>query len=312
MLQDKINAYMCLYTVLTELAKIAAPFVPFITEEIYQNLVTGIDPQAPESIHLCDYPKADMGLVDADLEKKMADTLKAIVLGRSCRNKAVIKNRQPIAKMFIQADFDLDDQFKALIMDELNIKEVVFTNDSKMFNQYRFKPELKSVGRKYGRYIPKISEALSKADGNTLMELFDAGGKYAFTVDANGQETAIELEFADVLYETSQKEGYMTDSDAGVTVVLETKLTDELIEEGFVREITSKIQTMRKEAGFEVQDRIVFGYSDNDKIGRTIAGNAAAIKDEILADRIMKDDLQGYVKEWDINGEKVVFSVEKI
>lgn len=308
MTQDKINAYMTLYTVLSELIKIAAPFVPFITEEIYGNLVRSIDPKAPESVHLCDYPAASTEYIDKELEEYMERVLKLVVLGRACRNTANIKNRQPIGKMYISGLDEMPDMYTSLVKDELNIKDVSFTNDASHFTTYKFKPQLRTLGPKYGKLVPKIGEHLSEVDGNETMEQFEKAGKVHFEVDG----TAVELELADVLVETTQKEGFISETDRGVTVVLDIKLTEELIEEGFVREIISKLQTMRKEAGFEVQDHIRVYYGSNDKISTIFEQNRNIIAEELLADEIFSGSGDGYSKTWNINGEEAGFTVVKV
>ncbi len=306
--QDKINAYMTLYNVISTLTKLSAPFVPFISEEIYDNLVKTVDKDAPESVHLCDFPKVDERFIDTDLEKNMENVLRAVVLGRSCRNTANIKNRQPIGKMFINALFELPDMYKELIADELNIKEVIFTNDTNQFTSYSFKPQLRTLGPKYGKLVPKIAGALKGLDGNAVMDKFKKGETISFTVE----ETDVVLVEADVLVEVIQKEGFISDADRDMTVVLDGNLTEELIEEGFVREIISKIQTMRKEAGFEVQDTIKIYYRDNSKIAGIIEKNKSNIMDEVLAEAIEEAKTEGYEKNWNINGEKVIMSVIKI
>ncbi len=308
MTQDKINAYMTLYTVIVELAKTIAPFVPFISEEIYQNLVRGLDTDAPESVHLCDYPVARDGFIDTELESNMDKVLKYVVLGRACRNTANIKNRQPIGRMFIKDSEELPDMYASLVMDELNIKKLVFTKDASGFTTYKFKPQLRTVGPKYGKLVSRIGEYLSNADGNELMDTFNKAGRISFEIDTTG----VELELADVLVETVQKEGYVSESEREIAVVLDTNLTPELLEEGFVREIISKLQTMRKEAGFEVQDHIKVYWGNNDKISKIFQRNGALISEEVLAEELVQGSGDGYNKEWSINGESVIFSVAKI
>ena len=305
--QEKINAYMTLYTALETLIKAAAPMIPFMTEDIYQNLVRSVDPTAKESIHLCDFPEVNEAYIDTELEENMERVLKVVVLGRACRNKSNIKNRQPIGKMFVKADFELSDFFKEIIADELNIKEVEFTDDVRAFTSYSFKPQLRTVGPKYGKFLGKIKEALAKLDGNKAMDQLNAGEPLKF--DFDGTEVVLEKE--DLLIDMAQVEGYVSEGDNAVTVVLDTNLSDELIEEGFVREIVSKIQTMRKEAGFEVMDKIIVNVDKNDKIKAIIEDNLDEIKSEVLADNVEFDRINGYEKEWNINGEKVTFSVEK-
>ena len=308
MCQDKINAYMTLYTVLVELSKVCAPFVPFISEEIYGNLVRSVDANAPESVHLCDFPAVEKKYIDSELETNMDKVLKLVVLGRACRNTANIKNRQPIAQMYIKAEGELPGMYQDLIADELNIKKIEFTEDAANFTTYKFKPQLRTLGPKYGKLVPKIGEYLSKVDGSAFMARFNKEGKVAFEVEG----TAVELELSDVLVETAQKEGFVSESDRDMTVVLDTNLTPELIEEGFVREIISKLQTMRKEAGFEVQDHIRVFYGDNEKINGIFERNGALICDEVLAESLKSSAGEGYAKEWSINGENVRFTVAKV
>lgn len=308
MTQDKINAYMTLYTVLVELSKVAAPFVPFMTEEIYRNLVRNVDANAPESVHLCDYPAVVERYIDAELEKNMDLVLKIVVQGRACRNTANIKNRQPIGKMYVKAEFELPDMFKALVADELNVKEVVFTQDASHFTTYKFKPQLRTLGPRYGKLVPQIAVKLTELDGNAVMDTLQRGETIKFMVDG----TEVELALADVLSEVSQKPGYVTEVDRDITVVLDTNLTDQLIEEGFVREIISKVQTMRKEADFEVQDHIHVFYTGNAKVAEIIQRNTDLIADEVLAEEVTEGTADGYGKEWNINGEKAAFVVKRV
>ena len=305
--QDKINAYMTLYTALVTVSKAAAPMIPFMTEEIYQNLVRSVDENAPESIHLCDFPQVEEKWIDQELEDNMERVLKVVVLGRACRNTSAIKNRQPIGKMFVKADFELSEFFKEIIEEELNIKEVEFTDDVRAFTSYSFKPQLRTVGPKYGKFLGKIKEALAGLDGNAAMDTLNAGNPLTF--DFDGNEVVLEKE--DLLIDMAQVEGYVSESDNDITVVLDTNLTPELIEEGFVREIISKVQTMRKEADFEVMDKIIVNVDKNDTIKRIIEDNLDEIKSEVLADNVKFGRISGYEKEWNINGEKVVFGVEK-
>ena len=305
--QDKINAYMTLYTSLVTIAKAAAPMIPFMTEDIYQNLVRSIDKTAPESIHLCDFPVVKEEWINTGLEKDMDEVLEIVVMGRACRNTANIKNRQPIGTMFIKADKELSDFYKEIIEDELNIKKVVFTQDVRDFTTYTFKPQLKTVGPKYGKLLGGIRQHLAALDGNAAMDELNEKGVLHFEV--NGE--AVDLTKDDLLIDMAQMEGYVSEGDGDVTVVLDTNLTPELLEEGFVREIISKIQTMRKEAGFEVMDRIAVSYKGNDKIAGIFKKNAAIIKAEVLADEILEEQTVGYVKEWSINGEQVTLGVEK-
>ena len=306
--QDKINAYMTLYTALVTVAKAAAPMIPFMTEDIYQNLVRSVDKSAKESIHLCDFPKVNEAHIDKELEENMERVLKIVVLGRACRNKSNIKNRQPIGKMFVKAGFELPEFFKEIITEELNIKEVEFTEDVRAFTSYSFKPQLRTVGPKYGKFLGKIKEALASLDGNAAMDKINAGEPLTF--DFDGNEVVLEKE--DLLIDMAQVEGYVSESDGNVTVVLDTNLSEELIEEGFVREVISKIQTMRKEAGFEVMDKIIVNVDKNAKIEDIINNNLDEIKLEVLAEKVEFGKMSGYSKEWNINGENVSLGVEKI
>ncbi|MBQ6530642.1 MAG: class I tRNA ligase family protein, partial [Clostridia bacterium] len=306
--QDKINAYMTLYTALVTICKAAAPMIPFMTEDIYQNLVRSIDKSAPESIHLCDYPQYDEKLIDKDLEQKMDEVLKIVVLGRGCRNTANIKNRQPIGKMFVKADTKLDDFYVDIIEDELNVKDVEFTDDVASFTSYSFKPQLKTLGRRFGKNINAVREILANIDGQKAMAELKETGKLTITVDGNDEALTEE----DLLIETAQTEGFESNSDYGVTVVLDTNLTPELIEEGFVREIISKIQTMRKDSGFDVMDHIKISCEGNAKIAEIITNNADMIKNDTLADELDTNSIDGNSKEWNINGEKVVLAVKKL
>ena len=305
--QDKINAYMTLYTALVNISKAAAPMIPFMTEEIYQNLVRSIDPSAPESIHLCDFPVVQESEINKELESNMEQVLKLVVMGRACRNTANIKNRQPIGKMFVKADFELPAFYQDIVTDELNVKEMEFTKDVRAFTSYTFKPQLKTVGPKYGKMLGGIKAALESLDGNAAMDELNATD--ALKLDVNGQEITLFRE--DLLIETAQTEGYVSEQDNGVTVVLDTNLTEELLEEGFVREIISKVQTMRKEAGFEVMDKIGITYEGTGRAEEIFARNADTIGEETLALSVEKAAPAGYVKEWKINGEDVVLGVEK-
>ena len=305
--QDKINAYMTLYTALVTLSKVAAPMIPFMTEEIYQNLVCSIDKDAPESIHLCDFPVANEAWIDKELEANMDSVLKVVVIGRACRNTANIKNRQPIGKMYVKAEAELSEYFVEIIEDELNVKSVEFTDDVRAYSSYSFKPQLKTVGPKYGKLLGKIREALTNIDGNAAMDELKANGKLVFDFDGE----ACELTEEDLLIDIAQMEGFESASDYGVTVVLDTNLSEELIEEGFVREIISKIQTMRKEAGFEVMDSIKVYAQGNTVIEELLKRNADEVKAEVLATDIVYDAMDGYSKEWSINKEEVTLGVSK-
>jgi len=305
--QDKINAYMTLYTALVTISKAAAPMIPFMTEEIYRNLVCSIDPSAPESIHLCDFPAVDEKYIDRQLEADMEAVLKTVVMGRACRNTANIKNRQPVSTMFIKAPFTLGAFYQEIIEDELNVKKVVFTDDVREFTTYTFKPQLKTVGPKYGKQLGGIREKLSSIDGNAAMDELKANGFIAF--DVNGTEVRLAEE--DLLIDISQKEGYVTEADNTVTVVLDTNLTEELVEEGFVYEVISKVQTMRKDSGFEVMDHIKVYISGNDRVADVVRKNEPAIGGKVLADAFVYD-AGGFsnAKEWNINGENVTVGVE--
>ena len=306
--EDKVNAYMTLYTCLVTLSKIAAPMVPFMTEEIYQNLVRSLDKSAPESIHLCDFPAADESLIDRSLEASMDEVLKIVVLGRACRNEAAIKNRQPIGTMFVKSEEEpLDEFFTAIIAGELNVKRVLFTADVRDFTSYSFKPQLKTVGPKYGKFLGVIRNYLASVDGNEAMDTLKKDGALVFTADG----TEISLTEDDLLIEMTEKPGYVSGADQGFTVVLDTNLTPELVEEGTVREIISKVQTMRKDNGFEVTDHIRLGVANNDALIALIQKNAAQIADEVLADEIAYSTSEG-AREWSINGQKLTISADKI
>ena len=304
---DKVNAYMTLYTALVTVSKAAAPMIPFMTEEIYQNIVVKVDPTAPESIHLCDFPKVDEAKIDPELERDMDEVLKVVVLGRACRNKANIKNRQPIAKMYIKAPQTLPEYFTDIIRDELNVKAVAFTDNVGEFISYSFKPQMRTVGPKYGKLLGKIRQLLPALDGAAAMNELKTTG--AIHLDVDGTEVALGEE--DLLIETAQTEGYVSESNQEIAVVLDTNLTPELVEEGFVRELISKIQTMRKEAGFEVMDKITVSAKGNDKIDAILKKYEDQIKDEVLAVTVVYGEVSGYSKEWNINGEQVTLGVER-
>ena len=306
--QDKINAYMTLYTALVEICKAAAPMIPFMTEEIYRNLVCSIDKEAPESIHLCDFPEVNADWIDEELEKNMQLLLKIVVSGRACRNSANIKNRQPIGQMFVKANETLPEYYVSIIEDELNVKKAHFTDDVSSFTTYTFKPQLRTVGPKYGKFLKGIQEALSKLDGNkAYIELKENG--YITLPDV---DSSIKLEEEDLLITMTEMEGFVTDGDNEVTVVLDTNLDDALIEEGFVREIISKIQTMRKDAGFEVMDHIDVCYDGTDRINGIFDRNSDVIMSEVLADSLTQGSLDGYTKEWSINKEDVKLFVKRV
>ena len=305
--QDKINAYMTLYTALVTVCKVAAPMIPFMTESIYQNLVRNLDKNAPESIHLCDYPTANEAHIDKKLEADMEEVLKVVVMGRAARNTANIKNRQPIGRMFVKAPNKLSEFYVEIIEDELNVKSVAFTDDVRDFTSYTFKPQLKTVGPKYGKQLGNIRKALTEIDGNRAMDTLKAEGKLTFNFDG----TEVVLTEEDLLIDMAQKEGYVSEADQNVTVVLDTNLTPELIDEGFVRELVSKIQTMRKEAGFEVTDHIAVYESGNEKLAELTKKFEIQIKKDVLADEIIIGQMDGYTKEWNINGETVTLGVVK-
>ena len=306
--QDKINAYMTLYTALVTISKAAAPMIPFMTEEIYQNLVRSVDKEAIESIHLCDFPKVEEAWINKELEDDMEELLKIVVLGRAARNTANIKNRQPIGTMYIKADKEMGQFYTDIIADELNVKEVKFANDVESFISYSFKPQLRTVGPKYGKLLNGIRTALAEINGTEAMNELRSTG--LLTLDINGNK--VELSEEDLLIETAQTEGYVTEADGDISVVLDTNLTPELIEEGFVREIVSKVQTMRKEAGFEVMDKIHIYAKDNDKILELMKNHKEEIMSEVLAEDMTLGTIDGYVKEWNINKEPVVLGVAKM
>ena len=306
--QDKINAYMTLYTALVTVAKCAAPMIPFMTEDIYQNLVRSIDKSAPESIHLCDFPVADAKYVDKKLEEDMKEVLDIVVMGRACRNSANIKNRQPIGNMFVKASHALSDFYVNIIEEELNVKNVTFTEDVREFTSYTFKPQLKTVGPKYGKQLGGIKEHLASLDGNAAMDELKAKGALVFDVAG----TEVSLTEDDLLIEMSQKEGYVSEADNYMTVVLDTNLTPELIEEGFVYEVISKIQTMRKEADFEVMDHIRVAINGNQKIADVVNAHKQAIAEKVLADEIVMNEDLAVSKEWNVNGENVTIGIAKL
>ena len=305
--QDKINAYMTLYTALVTISKAAAPMIPFMTEDMYQNLVRSVDPSAPESIHLCDFPQVKEEWINKELEDDMEALLKVVVLGRAARNTANIKNRQPIGTMFVKAEKEMDQFYTDIIADELNVKEVKFAKDVESFISYSFKPQLRTVGPKYGKLLNGIRTALTELNGTEAMKELKETGLLTLDIDGNKVELAEE----DLLIETAQTEGYVTETDGDTSVVLDTNLTPELIEEGFVREIISKIQTMRKEAGFEVMDKIHVYAKDNQRIMDIMENHRDEIMSEVLAEEITLNETDGYVKEWSINKENVVLGVTR-
>ena len=305
--QDKINAYMTLYHALVTIAKTAAPMIPFMTEDIYQNLVRSVDKDAPESIHLCDFPTVNEAWIDKDLEADMKELLEIVVLGRACRNTANIKNRQPIGTMYVKAEKKMSEFYTDIIADELNVKEVKFADDVESFISYSFKPQLRTVGPKYGKLLGGIRQALTDINGTAAMNELRSNG--VLKLDINGND--VELTEEDLLIETAQTEGYVSESDGETSVVLDTNLTPELIEEGFVREIISKIQTMRKEAGFEVMDKIMISYQADDKVAAIFDKYGDAIKADVLGLDVVAGSVDGYEKEWNINGETVLLGVKK-
>ena len=305
--QDKINAYMTLFTCLKDICLAAAPMIPFMTEEIYQNMVRSVDKSAPESIHLCDFPTVEEKYIDKKLEEDMDELLKIVVHGRACRNTAAIKNRQPIGQMYIKAEHELDEMYVSIIEDELNVKKATFTDDVSAFTSYSFKPQLRTVGPKYGKFLGGIQKALASRDGNAAYAELKANG----VLKLPEVDETIELAEEDLLISMVRTEGFVADGDNYVTVVLDTNLSEELLEEGFVREIVSKIQTMRKEADFEVMDRITVAYQGTAKANDIFARNKDAIASEVLADSIDEGSDGSYVKEWNINGEKVTLAVSK-
>ncbi len=311
--QDKINAYMTLYTTLVTVSKCAAPMIPFMAEDIYRNLVCSIDKDAPESIHLCDFPISDEAMIDKKLEEDMEEVLKIVVMGRACRNAANIKNRQPIGTMFVKAPMELGSFYQDIIKEELNVKAVTFTDDVREFTTYTFKPQLRTVGPKYGKQLGGIQKELAALDGNKAMDELDAQGMLKF--DING--VAVELSKDDLLIEMVQKEGYVSEADNTVTVVLDTNLTEELLEEGFVYEIISKIQTMRKEADFEVMDHIEVTVDKNEKIADVVRKNEEMIAGKVLADKMTAGEMDAstedwHVKSWNVNGEEVTIGIRKL
>ncbi len=306
--EDKIAAYMTLYTALVTTAKAAAPMIPFMTESIYQNLVRSVDKTAPESIHLCDFPTVDSSAIDKSLEENMDKVLEIVVLGRAARNGSSLKNRQPLGTMYVKLDGTLDGYYTDIIRDELNIKNVIFTDKVDDFVSYRFKPQLKTVGPKFGKQLNEIRTALSEIDGNKAKKQLDADGSLTLELPSG----TVVLQAEDLLIETEQRDGFYTVSDRGITVAIDTTLTKELIEEGFVRELISKIQTMRKEAGFNVTDHISVTLSGSDKVAEIALNKKDDIAGDTLADFLAAAEPDGYVKEWDINGEKVSIGVKKV
>ena len=311
MTQDKINAYMTLHQALVSVAKLAAPMIPFMSEQIYRNLVAGLDPAAPKSVHLCDYPVCDESKIDPALEDAMEEVLEIVVAGRACRNNAAIKNRQPIGRMYVKSPKTaLTEEYAEIIREELNVKEIVFTQDVRDFTTYTFKPQLRTVGPKYGKLLGKIRQALTTLDGNEAMDTLKDGKDLVLTLDG----TEVVLSEADLLIESAHKPGFMAETEGELTVVLDTNLSEELLEEGFVREVISKLQTMRKEAGFEVTDHILVYYAGSEKAESLIGANSALIASEVLAEEVGKKELGdgAYAKEWNVNGEQVSFAVKRL
>ena len=306
--QDKINAYMTLYTALVTICKTAAPMIPFMTEDIYQNLVREIDKDAPESIHLCDFPVVNEDMIDAELEAGMAEVLDIVVLGRACRNTSNMKQRQPLANLYVKADSELKEFYKDIIKGELNVKNVEFVDSVDAFASYSFKPQLRTLGRRFGKNINAVREILANIDSASAIAELNASDKLTIEVDGVKEELSRE----DLLIEAVKSDDYVSDSDYGITVVLDIKLTPELVEEGFVREVISKVQTMRKDAGFEVMDHIKVYQSGNDKIKEILNANSEYVKGQVLAEEILCDTEGGSSKEWNINGEKVVLGVERV
>ena len=305
--QDKINAYMTLYTALVTIAKVAAPFVPFMTEDIYRNLVCSVDKDAPESVHLASFPEVVEEYIDADLEEKMEEVLSIVILGRACRNGANIKNRQPIGKMYVKSEEikDMPEFYSDIIKEELNVKEILFTDDVRHFTTYSFKPQLKTLGKRFGKDLNTVREILSSLDGNKAMDELNEKG--TLTININGNDEALTKE--DLLIDSAQMPGYESVEDRGITVVLDTNLSEELIEEGFVREVISKIQNMRKDSGFEVMDHIDLYVSGNDKVAEIIKRNETEILQNVLGEAIVYGEACENSKEWSLNGEKVILGV---
>jgi len=306
--QDKINAYMTLYTVLETFTKLMAPFIPFMSEEIYQNMVRRVNEKAPKSIHLCDYPKCDESMINEKLEEDMKLILHIVTLGRASRNGANIKNRQPLSKIYVKASKELLDEHKDIVKEELNIKEVIFTDNTDEFVSYNIKPNLKTVGPKYGKLLNAIRAELPKMDGTKIVKEIRENGKATIIIEGNNLEFVME----DLLIEASKGARYVATEDNEVTVVLDTELTEELIEEGYVRELISKIQNLRKEAGFEVQDYIELYYNNSEKLEKIIKKNEKYIGDEVLAKAVLNAEGKGFTKEIDVNDEKIIISVNKL
>ncbi len=304
--QDKINAYMTLYTALVTISKAAAPMIPFMTEQIYRNLVCSIDSSAPISVHLCDFPEVQEEYIDTDLENYMETVLKVVVMGRACRNGANIKNRQPIGQMFVKSEVVLPEYYQSIISDELNVKKITFTDDVRNFTSYSFKPQMRTVGPKYGKLLGKIKGLLANLDGNSAMDELNASGALKFDVDG----TEVVLTKEDLLIDTAQIPGFVSEQDKNITVVLDTNLTPELVKEGMLREVASKIQTMRKEADFQVTDHIIIYVADNAEMEAMMTEHAEEVKGYVLADEIVTGSMDGYSKSWNVNGHKVTLGVK--
>ncbi len=308
MTQDKINAYMTLYTCLVKLAKVASPMLPFLSEQVYQNLVCKNDPAAPESVHLCSFPQVEERYIDPALEERMDEVLRVVTLGRACRNAAAVKTRQPIGRMYVKADFTLPDYFCQIIEEELNVKAVAFSDSVRAYTTYTLKPQLRTVGPKYGKYLSGIRTALAALDGNAAMDEIEASGRLQLMVG----DAVLPLEREDLLIEMTQLPGYESLSEGGVTVVLDTNLTEDLLEEGMVNELISKVQNMRKDSGFEVTDRIRLGVCGNDRVAAILSRHEADVAGQVLADAVLYDATCANAKEWNLNGEVVTLSVERV
>ena len=307
--QDKIDAYMTLYTALYNTILCAAPFIPFMTDAIYRNMVCSVDKSAKESVHLCSFPKADESMIDTELEKSMDEVLSIVILGRAARNASGLKNRQPIAGMFVRSDMELGAYYKDILKDELNLKDVEFRDDLREFTAYTFKPQLKTVGPKYGKNLGFIRQYLSEIDGSAAMDRLNTDGVLKFDAPDG---TSIELTRDDLLIDSAKKGGYVTEEDAHTTVVLDTNLTEDLVAEGLMRELISKVQTMRKEAGFEVMDHIVISIKSTEKLLSAVNKYKDTILHDCMADALNEETPHGYVKSWDINGEEAKIGVEKL
>ncbi|MBQ3400640.1 MAG: class I tRNA ligase family protein, partial [Lachnospiraceae bacterium] len=305
--QDKVNAYMSLYTALVTVAKTAAPMIPFMAESIYRNLVCSVDASAPESVHLCAFPAVNEDMIDAALEQKMDIVLKVVTMGRAARNTANRKNRQPLAKMFVKAPGELPEYYQDIIREELNVKEVEFTDEVSAFTSYSFKPQMRTLGPKYGKLLGGIKNALAGLDGQAAMAELNANGVLKLDIDGN----AVELAPDDLLIDTQQVEGFEAVTEKDITVVIDTRLTPELIEEGMIREAVSKIQTMRRDTDFEVTDHITVAFSGNAQIEELVRANMEKIAGDVLADEIVFDEEFEIAKEWSLNGEKVTISVKR-